>query len=162
MNRFMNMRFNPDCLFAVILVVSLISGGCRSKQSGQSQSTYGSHGTTYTYHLRGIVKALPQRDQLPMSLSIKTEAISRWVGVDGKIEPMMAMTMPYQLAHGVALQGIAVGDKVAFTYQVNWTADRMVITQIYPLPAATILNFSMPTATSSATTKPAKGVMAMP
>jgi len=133
-------------LLLLFLAASLavLTGGCRSKHSVPSGASADRQGITYTYHLRGIIKAMPQGGQLPESLSIKVGPITHWVGMSGKVEPMMAMTMPYQLAHGVSLHGIAAGDKVAFTYEVNWIADRMVITQIKKLPAHTVINFSMP------------------
>jgi hypothetical protein len=117
--------------------------GCRSKKSEAPKSA-APQGVTYTYHLRGIVRALPQAGQSPRSIEIKTQAIPNWVNFNGKIHPMMAMTMPYQLAHGLPLDGIAQGDKVAFTYKVNWTADQMVISGISRLPPKTIVNFAMP------------------
>ena len=129
--------------FAFVTLLAVMTGGCQSKHSVPSKSAASQQGTTYTYHLRGIIKGLPQSGQLPPSLTIKVGPIIHWVGLSGKVEPMMAMTMPYQLAHGVTLNGITTGEKVAFTYQVNWTADRMVITQIKPLPANTVINFSM-------------------
>jgi Cu/Ag efflux protein CusF len=134
----------PVLSFAFVTLLVVMTGGCQSKHSVPSKSSASQQGTTYTYHLRGIIKGLPQPGQLPQSLTIKVGPIAHWVGLSGKVEPMMAMTMPYQLAHGVTLNGITTGDKVAFTYQVNWTADRMVITQIKPLPTNTVINFSMP------------------
>jgi hypothetical protein len=134
------MRYKPVLFIALAALIS----GCQSKHSTPSQSATTEPGTTYTYHLRGIIKALPQPGQSPRSVSLKVGPIAHWIGLSGKVEPMMAMTMPYQLAHGVTLQGMAKGDKVAFTYQVNWIADRMVITRIKVLPASTVIHFSMP------------------
>ena len=135
---------------ALVLTISmgLLIGGCRSKQS-QPTSSGTMPGITYTYHLRGIIRALPQPGQSPRSLSIKVEPIANWVGLSGKIEPMMAMTMPYQLAHGLPLKNMTVGDKVAFTYKVNWVRDRMVVTRISELPPQTQLDFSMPATTQA-------------
>ena len=130
---------------ALIIGMGLWMGGCRSKHSSSSNSST-QQGITYTYHLRAIVKALPLPGQSPASISLKTQPIANWVGFNGHVTPMMAMTMPYQLAPGVSLSGIAFGDKVAFTYKVNWTRDRMVITRIQKLPAGTILHFAMPVA----------------
>ncbi len=139
-------RKSPLFAFLLVLAISMngLITGCQSKKSTKSKST-AVQGTTYTYHLRGIVRALPRAGQSPRSIEIKTEPIARWVNFNGKIHPMMAMTMPYQLAHGLALRGLAVGDKVAFTYQVNWTADQMVVSSISKLPPRTVLKFSMPT-----------------
>ena len=134
----------PVVSLAFVTLLVVMTGGCQSKHSAPSKSSASRQGTTYTYHLRGIIKGLPQPGQLPQSLTIKVGPIAHWVGLSGKVEPMMAMTMPYQIAHGVTLNGITTGDKVAFTYKVNWTADRMVITQIKLLPANTVINLSMP------------------
>ena len=118
----------------------LLIGGCASRHSGKAQSSTTQPGITYSYHLLGIIKALPAPGELPENVTIKVGPIAHWVGMSGKIEPMMAMTMPYQLAHGVTLHGIAIGDKVAFTYKVNWTTDRMVLTRIRTLPANTVIS----------------------
>ena len=135
----------PAELFITALVAAtLLMGGCASKHSRKIQSSATQSGITYTYHLRGIVKALPVPGESPESVSIKVPPIAHWVGMSGKIEPMMAMTMPYQLATGVTLHGIATGDKIAFTYKVNWIIDRMVITRIKELPAEAVINFSVP------------------
>ena len=140
------MKSPTQTLLLLFLAASLavLTGGCRSKHSVPSGASANRQGITYTYHLRGIIKALPQPGQSPRSVSLKVGPIAHWIGLSGKVEPMMAMTMPYQLAHGVTLQGMAKGDKVAFTYQVNWIADRMVITRIKVLPASTVIHFSMP------------------
>ncbi len=137
---------SPAELFvaAAVAATILLIGGCAAKHSSNSQSAPAQPGITYSYHLRGIIKALPAAGELPASVSIKVPPIAHWVGMSGKIEPMMTMTMSYQLASGVTLHGIATGDKVAFTYKVNWNADRMVITRIKKLPAKTIINFLVP------------------
>ena len=138
----MKIPAHAELLIAALVAATMLMGGCGSKHSGKPQSSTTQPGTTYSYHLRGIIKALPAAGESPENVSIKVPPIAHWVGMSGKIEPMMAMTMPYQLASGVTLQGIATGDKVAFTYKVNWTADRMVVTRIKKLPAQTMINFS--------------------
>ena len=154
---FMKISTHIGLFIAPVAAAILLIGGCGSRHSGKAQSSTTEPGITYSYHLRGIVKALPAAlGQLPENVTIKVGPIAHWVGMSGKIEPMMAMTMPYQLAHGVTLHGIATGDKVAFTYKVNWTADRMVITRIRTLPAGTVINFSAPA--DAPTSGPSKAV----
>ena len=36
---------------------------------------------------------------------------------------MEAMTMPFAVAEGVAVDGLATGDAVEFTLEVNWAVD---------------------------------------
>lgn len=116
-------------LFILIVASMMFLDGCKSKTS--STDTVG---TTYVYHLTGIVVGLPVPMQGPPSLQILTHVIPNWVGIDGKIDPMAAMTMPYQLAPGLSIVGIHVGDNLAFTYKVNWIQDRMLVTRIRKLP----------------------------
>ncbi len=146
------MSARQKLFIAGVAAAAGLLGGCASKHSSNTRNAAQS-GVTYTYHLRGIVKALPLPGELPENVSIKVGPIAHWVGMNGKIEPMMAMTMPYQLAHGITLHDITLGDKVAFTYKVNWTVDRMVITRLNKLPIGAIIKFS--SAAGTRTTGPA-------
>ncbi len=138
----MKMPVHEKLFITTVVAATMLMGGCAPKHSSKPQSSTTQPGITYSYHLRGIIKALPAAGESPENVSIKVPPIAHWVGMSGKIEPMMAMTMPYQLAAGVTLPDIAIGDKVAFTYKVNWTVDRMVVTRINKLPARTMINFS--------------------
>lgn len=115
--------------------------GCKSKKAGNAHQ----HGITYVYHLKGIIRSLPVPMQGPPSMMIRMQAVPNWMGISGKATPMAAMTMPCQLAKTVSVAHLAVGDKIAFTYKVNWVKDSMLITRIKKLPATTIIHFNHPT-----------------
>ena len=90
-----------------------------------------------SYVVRGQVRVMPgERPEI----EIQHEAIPDFVDYRGKQAAMAAMTMPFGLAPGLALHGIAVGDKVEFTMAVDW--DRKpsgYLTAIRKLPADTNL-----------------------
>ena len=56
---------------------------------------------------------------------------------------MKAMTMPYPVAKGVSLDGLAIGDFIEFTFDVTWGEDypTYAITKVTKLPADTKLDF---------------------
>ena len=124
-------------LWFVLLCIPI--AGCRSKNSRHSVP----QGVTYVYHLKGIVRSLPVPMQGPPSMMIKMQAIPNWTGITGQITPMAAMTMPCQLAKTVSPADLAVGDKIAFTYKVNWLQDRMLITRLKKLPPTTVIHFNL-------------------
>ncbi|NNM88377.1 MAG: hypothetical protein HKL95_07645 [Phycisphaerae bacterium] len=127
--------------FVTVLIVLLCIpiAGCRSKNSRQ----FAPQGVTYVYHLKGIIRSLPVPMQGPSSMMIKMQAIPNWTGITGQITPMAAMTMPCQLAKTVSQADLAVGDKIAFTYKVNWVQDRMLITRLKKLPPTTSIHFNL-------------------
>ncbi len=93
-----------------------------------------------SYVVRGEVVELPPpggRD-----LVLHHEAIDDLVGVDGAIWGMDAMVMPFTLAEGVGLDGIARGDKVEVSLAVDWLGSQPHrITRLRRLPDDTPLVF---------------------
>ena len=99
--------------------------------------------------VRGRVTALPGGGPASMPLSIKHEAIPEFIGSDGLVyvnrdgtPGMKAMDMPFpEMADGVSLESLAVGEPVAFEFAVAWdgTSPRYWVTSIEPLPAETEL-----------------------
>lgn len=93
-----------------------------------------SAGHAAVYTLRGEVVKLPAGDNL---LTLHHEAIDGFCDQDGRVAGMDSMTMPFPLARDVPLAGLGVGDRVAVTLRVDWTADPGVqITALTRLPAA--------------------------
>jgi hypothetical protein len=126
----MRKALNSDLALAFILL--LLAGGCGAKgrnykvralvvQAPDAASTSGnSAGGLYLYH----------------------EPIDDWVGRDGKRDGMDTMAMPFPVAGGVPLAGVAANDKVEVTLHVDWTADRAIeIIRLRKLPADTRLVF---------------------
>lgn len=66
------------------------------------------------YQMTGIVKGLPGKGRAQNEVLIKHEAVPDYRDSSGKVVGMSAMTMPFYLKEGLSLEGIKVGDKVAF------------------------------------------------
>ena len=118
------------CLIAVLGV------GC-SESSSKPKAT----APEAVYTVRGRIVSLPSKDKPASSLQIEHEAIDNFVGMDGKLG-MSSMTMPFPLAPGVSVDGLAVGDIVEFTFEVRWKSQpRSQTTRIVKLPPETALHF---------------------
>ncbi|MBS0196590.1 MAG: copper-binding protein [Planctomycetes bacterium] len=102
-----------------------------------------SNGADQSYTVRAIVDALPSGD-VRQSLSLHHEAIPSFVGKSGTVTGMKEMIMPFQdIAPGVSLAGIAVGDPVEVDFEVRWNQPpRTLVTRIAKLPPGTKLNLS--------------------
>ncbi|MEM8781867.1 MAG: copper-binding protein [Planctomycetota bacterium] len=78
---------------------------------------------TQAYDVRGVIATLPDPGNPASDLNIRHEEIPDFVGASGEVVGMKEMTMPFPLAPGVTLEGLAVGDPVAFTFAVNWESE---------------------------------------
>jgi Cu/Ag efflux protein CusF len=73
---------------------------------------------------------------------IRHEAIDSFVDRDGKRVGMDPMSMPFPVAEGLSLAGLAPGDVVRCTLEVDWQQRSPVkIAAIEKLPAGTQLTF---------------------
>lgn len=70
------------------------------------------------YQVRGEILRLPEPPA--RDLVIRHEAIPSFRNENGKVVGMEAMTMPFTLAPEVAVEGLAVGDRIEFTLEVRW------------------------------------------
>jgi hypothetical protein len=96
-----------------------------------------------TYTTRGQVTQLPDPANPGSGLYLSHEAIDNFVDRDGKTVGMDPMNMPFPVAEGVSLAGIAPADLVEFDLYVDWQADTPVaITRIRKLPPDTKLVFN--------------------
>jgi hypothetical protein len=98
---------------------------------------------TDVYTVRGIVEKLPQAEGPDRDLYIHHAPIPSFRDEHGKAVGMMSMTMPFPVAPGISLVGIAPGDAVEFTFAVEWKhpAGYEVI-HIHKLPAGTVVDFT--------------------
>jgi hypothetical protein len=95
----------------------------------------------HTYVVRGRIEELPQPGSPASSLQIRHEPIPDYVRSDGTLG-MNSMVMPFPVAPGLSLGGLAVGDAVEFVWEVRKTGDpRSAVTKITRLPPDTPLNF---------------------
>jgi hypothetical protein len=118
------------------LVLVLAALACSRGGSGGSAAPPG----TRRYTVRGEVVTLPGAGPA-RQIAIRHEAIPDLVDRDGKVVGMGAMVMPFELAPGVSLDGIAEGDPVEFVLAVDWAAPSLRIEKLTELPAGTRLTF---------------------
>ena len=122
MRRALKQNLGPAC------AVLLLAAGC------------GARGRDYV--VRALVVQAPDPANPAGGLYLYHEAIDGWTGRDGKRDGMDPMAMPFPVARGVPLTGIAANDKVEVTLHVDWQADRAVeITRLRKLPRDTRLVF---------------------
>ena len=119
-------------LKSTMACVLLLAAGC------------GARGRDYV--VRALVVQTPEAANASgnraAGLYLYHEAIDGWVGRDGKRDGMDPMAMPFPVARGVPLTGLAANDKVEVTLHVDWQADRAVeITRLRKLPRDTRLVF---------------------
>lgn len=106
-------------------------GGCKQDETAAAAS----------YTVRGQIETLPAA--AGQAVYVHHEAIPTFVTHDGKQAGMMSMTMGFAVAPGVSLDGLAKGDKVEFTFVVDWDANPTTqITAIRKLPAETTLELT--------------------
>ena len=115
----------------LIGLTCLFLGGC----GGETDSV------TDTYQVRGQIVSLPVEGDPASGLRIHHEAIPTFVGEDGQMVGMDAMTMGFTPATGVSLDGLEEGDKVAFTLRVNFAANRIEVAEFKELADDTELDF---------------------
>jgi Cu/Ag efflux protein CusF len=97
------------------------------------------------YTVRGVVEKLPQTDGPDKNLYIHHAPIPDFRDEHGKVVGMMSMTMPFPVAAGVSLAGIAPGDPVEFTFTMSWKRPSgYQVTRIEKLPAGTVIDFKPP------------------
>lgn len=153
---------NRLCLLAVacvsVLAWLVCPIGCEDRP--QEASTAAGEKTrgepTGIYTVRGVIISLPDPKKVGSDLQIRHERIPEFKDASGVAIGMNAMIMPFPLAKGVTLDGLATDDKVEFTFaawmqpgQRGWE-----LRTIQKLPSDTPLDF---TAAGPAPVKPAEG-----
>ena len=116
----------------LLLIPALLMAAC-SQTSGPKLAP-----ADHVYETRGVIERL--QDRSDERLMILHEEIPDFVGFDGKVAPMGSMTMPFQVGPGVSVSGLAVGSKVAFTFELRWRGPvDLLITSLEILPEDTQL-----------------------
>ncbi|MGV6814204.1 MAG: copper-binding protein [Phycisphaerales bacterium] len=100
----------------------------------------------------GEIKEIPVAGDPSSSLKIHHMQIPDFKTKDGTvnvnaqgISGMRSMTMPFPLAQGVSIEGFEVGDKIKFTFEVDWSGQSTnpwQVTKIEKLPADTVIDFT--------------------
>ena len=125
---------------AAILIAAC---GGPADESAEPEATESEARAAARYDVRGEVMSVPRPGEAaPGVFSIRHEAIDDFVGVDGEVWGMDAMTMPFAVSEEVSLDGVAPGDKVRFTLVVDFFGDvPSQITSLEVLPPETVLEF---------------------
>jgi|CXWL01.1.fsa_nt_gi Cu/Ag efflux protein CusF len=93
-----------------------------------------------TYVLRGRLARLPQPGDSTREITVAHDAIPDFKGSNGNVVGMDAMTMPFEVAPEVSLDGLAAGDAVEMRLELRWASSSpALIAAITKLPADTKL-----------------------
>lgn len=93
-----------------------------------------------SYTVRGEITQFSALQEAVRRIFIRHEAIQHLVNPQGEVVGMAAMTMPFPVAPQVSLEGFEVGDKVEFTFRVDWEAQPPnEIVTLRRLPADSVL-----------------------
>lgn len=103
------------------------------------------------YAMRGEILRMPQAGE--REIVIRHEAVPDLRDETGKVVGMEAMTMPFTLASDLpesSIAGLAPGDRIAFTLEMNWQASSDIarVISVEKLPAGTSLAWDPPAASS--------------
>jgi len=159
MNRFLSPRSILSLLLVLLTAgVVFLLGGCHGGDSGADETDQvheaGGPGDenpgdlvdgeqqeeTRIYTVRGEIQEVPDPEDPLSGLYIRHEAVDDFVGMDGEIQGMDSMTMPFPAAEDLTFEGIEPGDKIEFTLEVSYDADPILqVTEIRKLPDDTEL-----------------------
>ena len=96
-----------------------------------------------TYQVRGQVVDVPREGV--GDLTVHHETIPDFRDREGKPSEMESMSMPFAVAPGVSLAGVAPGDKVEMTFEVRWSGDvPLHVVELRELPESTALDLGAP------------------
>jgi Cu/Ag efflux protein CusF len=132
-----NSKPRAAILAGLVLSLLAIGSGCERKAETPLPPP------DQSYTTRGRVEGLP--DAQDANIRIMHERIPDFVSREGNVIGMNAMPMPFEPAKGLSLEGIEIGDKVEFTFEVRWkTRPFSRLVAITELPPDTELDFSRP------------------
>ncbi|MEL7473117.1 MAG: copper-binding protein [Planctomycetota bacterium] len=128
---------------AVVLAALGALQGCG--EGASAPETQAERRVDAIYETRGVVTSLPDPANPIAEFRIQHEPIHDFLDKDGNMVGMNAMDMSFPaLAPGVSIDGIGVGDKVVFAFDVAWDGDpRWSVTRIDKIDADTVLEFGV-------------------
>ena len=135
-------RPSPTRPASILLLLSaVLAAGCGEDANAPSAEPATPSDGTYT--VRAEVVGLPDpAREADRQLRIHHEAVPDFVGFEGEVVGMASMTMPFPVAPGVDLEGVAEGDPVEVTFEVRWEGSPPLrIVDLRELPAGTELDF---------------------
>ncbi|KAB2959116.1 MAG: copper-binding protein, partial [Thermoanaerobaculia bacterium] len=96
-----------------------------------------------SYTVRGEIVRLPGPDSA--EVLIRHEPIPDFKNPAGEVVGMDSMTMPFRLAAGESLEGLAVGARVEFRLEMRWSGGApATVSAFTALPPGTRLSFDPP------------------
>ncbi len=122
------------------LLVLAALGGCPGTSGDSAGDAAASE--LRVYPVRGLLRSLPEPESERPEILVRHEAIDDFVGINGEVVGMDSMSMPFPLAPGLDLSGVAPGDKVLLRLEVDWAADEPArVTAIEKLDPESELEF---------------------
>ncbi len=125
---------------ATLSILALCLVTCRDKGRPSGAAGEAADGLR-RYTVRAEVVRLPDATGGAREVALRHEAIDEFADATGKVVGMGSMVMPFELAPGVVLDGVGVGDKVEARLAVGWSPPTLRVEQLRKLPADTALEF---------------------
>jgi Cu/Ag efflux protein CusF len=134
-----------------LAVLALTLAGCQNPSPAAAPQA-DAKSAAQEYSVRGTIVG-PTADG--REWRIRHEAIPTFVGVDGTLEPMDSMTMPFPATDPALFAGLAAGDRVLFRFRVDWEGSPpLAVLAVEKLPPDTRLSFETPEPAPSAPGNP--------
>lgn len=124
---------------ALAVALLALAAGCREERP--SPPGDGAAASARRYTVRGEIVRMPAPSAGVRQVSIRHEPIDDFANEAGAVVGMGSMVMPFDVAEGVALDGVGTGDKVEIRLAVSWSPPALRIEQLRKLPAETALRF---------------------
>ena len=126
-------------LWSLVPLCALILVACAEKAPPPAEPSA-------VYEVRGMVRKLPKQPKAGAEVRILHEEITDFRTETGEVVGMESMAMPFPVADAGLLEGVEVGDRVNFTFEVRWETDGypLLLTELAKLPEATRLTFELP------------------
>jgi Cu/Ag efflux protein CusF len=128
---------STPCRVLSLALAALALAGCGDRAPPPA-ATAGASARRYT--VRGEVVRIEGSGDA-RELLIRHEAIPDFADRSGAKVGMSAMVMPFAVAPGVALEGVAPGTKIRFRLAVDFGRNRLAIESLERLPPDTALDF---------------------
>ena len=144
MSRDLKALFSVVSVLALFLGFAACGGGEPAPSADTEMATEDSTASDkMAYTVRGEVTQLPDPSVEGSELMVRHEPIPDFKNAKGEVVGMDTMTMPFPVSEDVSLDGIAVGDKVELTFEVQFQpATSFVTTEVAKLPLDTELDFA--------------------
>ncbi len=130
-------HLGPWPRLAALLLLCMVIPGCSAPTTQEEKAPEEAEASQATYRVEGKVRRLPKEGSPRQEVLIAHGALPNFRDRDGEVVGMEAMTMSFPLADTAMLDGLAVGDRIDFEFQVDWEGTPpLVVTQLEKLPPA--------------------------